>query len=43
LALSGRVVSIRLKQSLKDDLAVIEAEMRNADGQAAVLSEAKAY
>jgi acyl dehydratase len=36
LTVSGRVVSITPKPSLKGDLAVIEAEMRNADGQAAV-------
>jgi acyl dehydratase len=36
LTVSGRVVSITPKPSLKGDLAVIEAEMRNADGQVAV-------
>jgi acyl dehydratase len=36
LTVIGRVVSITPKPSLKGDLAVIDAEMRNADGQAAV-------
>jgi acyl dehydratase len=36
LTVSGRVVSITPKPSLRGDLAIIEAEMSNADGQAAV-------